>query len=759
MISNIVTRILYQGDGETVEFPFPFKILLKSDIKVVISDGEVEQLLTSDYFVDMDKGTVKYPGYAPGEEPAERLQPMKLQKGWSIAIYRDTLITQDSTYGKKWPFDEIEDSMDKATMIEQELKDKLARTVRLADTATTDVSVKLPYPQKGYAIGWSHDEKSLINIPVSGGHEGGGYDSSGFEKKWTYYNRRLKEIEKELTDRESRINAQIKDIDHTIEEREKNHSKELSDAYAAISTVESRVTHMDSEIESRIKAGAEKYFQVEIKKETSPIFSQITQLNDVLNSKVADLESKTGTQITQLKDSISATVKNELAGVESHITQLDNSIDTRISNKTAGIESRITQLSGSIDMNVINKLREVASKVTQLDDTILLKVSNKLSGLESQIVQLDNSIDSKISDKTKQMDTRITQLSSSITSQVNSRLSGMESRVDQFDDLIKTRVTNRLSGMESQMAQMDDLIDAKVKDKAEGLTSEIAVMKGVITEQVEDKLKKVRSEITQVGDGIRISVEGKADKKNLITQINASPEKLRLDSRLIEINGDTKFNNNVIIGGALKANSITYDKLNINSLSAITANLGTVTAGKIKGLRYESRTGNAWIEDDEIHGMKISADAFYEAGYRVRNLSVEEIIAPPFTKLKPPVGASLQDLIPMHIVRLDYVGTISIKWRKHGGGHIEEKGFDDFFANIKVTDDNQKAIIKASIKSYLLPPGTGNDSVCFVDGNGIVVCADRSGLAKEVTSLHENTEYYQVMKLYFAKINAVVIRR
>ncbi len=532
MISNIVTRILYQGDGETVEFPFPFKILLKSDIKVVISDGEVEQLLTSDYFVDMDKGTVKYPGYAPGEEPAERLQPMKLQKGWSIAIYRDTLITQDSTYGKKWPFDEIEDSMDKATMIEQELKDKLARTVRLADTATTDVSVKLPYPQKGYAIGWSHDEKSLINIPVSGGHGGGGYDSSVFEKKWTYYNRRLKEIEKELTDRESRINAQIKDIDHTIEEREKNHSKELSDAYAAISTVESRVTHMDSEIESRIKAGAEKYFQVEIKKETSPIFSQITQLNDVLNSKVADLESKTGTQVTQLKDSISATVKNELAGVESHITQLDNSID------------------------------------------------------------------SKISDKTKQMDTRITQLSSSITSQVDSRLSGMESRVDQFDDLIKTKVTNRLSGMESQMAQMDDLIDAKVKDKAEGLTSEIAVMKGVITEQVEDKLKKVRSEITQVGDGIRVSVEGKADKKNLITQINASPEKLKLDSNRIEISGKTVFKDDVIIKGQLiEPNSIGKDKLKINSLDAISATIGTLRT-KSYGARVEIRDNLILVYDN-----------------------------------------------------------------------------------------------------------------------------------------------------------------
>lgn len=434
------------------------------------------------------------------------------------------------------------------------MKDKLARTVRLADTAATDVSVKLPYPQKGYAIGWSHDEKSLINIPVSGGHGGGGYDSSVFEKKWTYYNRRLKEIEKELADRESRVNAQIKDVDHIIEEREKNHSKELSDAYAAIRTVESRVTHMDSEIESRIKAGAEKYFQVEIKKETSPIFSQITQLNDVLNSKVADLESKTGTQITQLKDSISATVKNELAGVESHITQLDN--------------------------------------------TILSKVSNKLSGLESRIIQLDNSIDSKISDKTKQMDTRITQLSSSIFSQVDSRLSGMESRVDQFDDLIKTRVTNRLSGMESQIAQMDDLIDVKVKDKAEGLTSEITVMKGVITEQVEDKLKRVRSEITQLGDGIRVSVEGKADKANLITQINASPEKLKLDSNRIEISGKTVFKDDVIIKGQLiEPNSIGKDKLKINSLDAISATIGTLRT-KSSGARVEIRDNLILVYDN-----------------------------------------------------------------------------------------------------------------------------------------------------------------
>ena len=132
--------------------------------------------------------------------------------------------------------------------------------------------------------------------------------------------------------------------------------------------------------------------------------------------------------------------------------------------------------------------------------------------------------------------------------------------------------------------------------------------------------------------------------------MNVSPESIKLDSRLIHISGDTLFDDNVIVGGALKSKSITADKMNVESLSAISANMGTLTAGKIKGVRYESRTGNAWIEDDEIHGMKISADAFYEAGYRVRNLSVEHIRAVPFLEMKAPPGVSLSDCIVIRTV-------------------------------------------------------------------------------------------------------------
>lgn len=50
-------------------------------------------------------------------------------------------------------------------MIEQENKESIARTVRLAG-ATENVEVILPLPEKETAIGWSDDERSIINIPV-----------------------------------------------------------------------------------------------------------------------------------------------------------------------------------------------------------------------------------------------------------------------------------------------------------------------------------------------------------------------------------------------------------------------------------------------------------------------------------------------------------------------------------------------------------------------------------------------------------------
>lgn len=166
MIEQTVARIVYKGDGRTTEFPFAFPVLDRKFIVVVISDRSGrEKTLTSDYYVDMDKHVVLYPGYPKGEEPAEAERPTVLAPGEKIVIHRNTPVSQLTSLGDKWPFDVCEKALDKLTMIDQENKESISRTVRLAG-ATEEVEVVLPPPERDTAIGWSEDEKSVINVPV-----------------------------------------------------------------------------------------------------------------------------------------------------------------------------------------------------------------------------------------------------------------------------------------------------------------------------------------------------------------------------------------------------------------------------------------------------------------------------------------------------------------------------------------------------------------------------------------------------------------
>lgn len=166
MIEQSVARVVYKGDGRTTEFPFAFPVLDRKFIVVIISDRNGrEKTLTSDYYVDMDKHVVLYPGYPKGEEPAEAERPAVLAPGEKIVIYRNTQVSQLTSLGDKWPFDVCEKALDKLTMIDQENKESISRTVRLAG-ATEEVEVVLPPPEKDTAIGWSEDEKSVINVPV-----------------------------------------------------------------------------------------------------------------------------------------------------------------------------------------------------------------------------------------------------------------------------------------------------------------------------------------------------------------------------------------------------------------------------------------------------------------------------------------------------------------------------------------------------------------------------------------------------------------
>lgn len=132
MIINDSNKIIYLGNGATKEWPFSFSITQASDIKVslVNLDGEILNI-SSDYYVDVTNKKVLYPGYVPGQEPSQAEQPPILPTGWKIIIYRSVPVTQETDLGANWPFNMIEESLDKLTMIVQDQKEQIDRSVKV----------------------------------------------------------------------------------------------------------------------------------------------------------------------------------------------------------------------------------------------------------------------------------------------------------------------------------------------------------------------------------------------------------------------------------------------------------------------------------------------------------------------------------------------------------------------------------------------------------------------------------------------------
>lgn len=162
MIGSSENRVSYNGNGNAKEFAFEFKILNASDIKVLLVNADgTEKLLTKDYFVDIEKSVVRYPGYAPGAELPLEQQPPILPAGSKLVLYREVPITQQTKLDQFWPFNVIEAALDKLTIICQQLSDGFSRCLKLSESVPKDVNPTIPV-EVGKSFRWSDDGKKIV---------------------------------------------------------------------------------------------------------------------------------------------------------------------------------------------------------------------------------------------------------------------------------------------------------------------------------------------------------------------------------------------------------------------------------------------------------------------------------------------------------------------------------------------------------------------------------------------------------------------
>ena len=161
MIAHVDNRITYNGNGNATEFAYQFKILDRTDIKVLLTDADgKEKLLTKDYYVDVEKNVVRYPGYAVGAEVPESERPAVLPTGWKLTIYREVPVTQETDLPDQYPFNQVEDIGDKLTMIAQQLTDTTGRSLKIGVSKSTDIDTVIPW-ENGKSFRISDDGKTL----------------------------------------------------------------------------------------------------------------------------------------------------------------------------------------------------------------------------------------------------------------------------------------------------------------------------------------------------------------------------------------------------------------------------------------------------------------------------------------------------------------------------------------------------------------------------------------------------------------------
>ena len=212
-------------------------------------------------------------------------------------------------------------------------------------------------------------------------------------------------------------------------------------------------------------------------------------------------------------------------------------------------------------------------------------------------------------------------------------------RTDAIDVTVKAKIDKALLDMESLgLDAMDKAVKAlqgemgTVKTNVNGLSSRIIDQANAYQRSLSDLNRNVTSQITQISQGVELKVTqaiGKLDGKELISRINLTPAGTRIDGKLLHVTGQAVFDDNIITKKMLQAGSVTADKMQVDSLSSISANIGSLKGGSITGTTFKNANNtfridaNGNIVGANITGSRIDAQSIYQAGFEVKNLDIQ----------------------------------------------------------------------------------------------------------------------------------------
>ena len=204
---------------------------------------------------------------------------------------------------------------------------------------------------------------------------------------------------------------------------------------------------------------------------------------------------------------------------------------------------------------------------------------------------------------------------------------------------VRAKIDKALLDMESLgLADMDKAINdlkgevGSVKTSVNGFESKLIDQANAFQHSISDLNSNVSSQITQISNGIELKVTNainSLDGAALVSRINLSPAGTRIDGKLLHVTGEALFDNNIITKGMLQAGSVTADKMQVDSLSTITANIGDLNGGSITGGTFKNANGSFKIDPNgniigaNITASRIDASSIFQSGYKIKNIDIQ----------------------------------------------------------------------------------------------------------------------------------------
>lgn len=212
-------------------------------------------------------------------------------------------------------------------------------------------------------------------------------------------------------------------------------------------------------------------------------------------------------------------------------------------------------------------------------------------------------------------------------------------RTDATNVTVKAKIDSKLLDMEELgISDMDKAVKAlknevgTVKTSVGGFESKLIDQANAFQHSISDLNTNLGTQITQISNGIELKVSNalnSLDGQEIISRINLTPAGTRIDGKLLHVTGQALFDDNIITKKMLQAGSVTADKMQVDSLSTITANIGDLKGGSITGSTFKNTNSSFRIDPNgnivgaNITASRIDANSIFQAGFKIKNIDVK----------------------------------------------------------------------------------------------------------------------------------------